>query len=101
VRVVNLDLQAATGDFNGDGQVDGADLLIWQRGMGISSGATLAQGDGDGNGVVDAADYQIWADAFGAPSAVAAQAVPEPTLLAGALSLTLTALARRRRAAAA
>ncbi|HMP05728.1 MAG TPA: dockerin type I repeat-containing protein [Lacipirellulaceae bacterium] len=45
-------------DFNGDGRVDGADFLIWQRGLGV--GTTLAAGDANGDGAVNAADLTIW-----------------------------------------
>ena len=46
-------------DFNSDGSADGADFLIWQRGLG-TTGAVRAQGDADGNGVVDAFDLSLW-----------------------------------------
>jgi hypothetical protein len=49
------------GDFNHDGKVDGADLLVWQRTLG------------------DAANLAIWKANFGQPPAIAATgAVPEP-----------------------
>lgn len=69
-------------DFNGDGVVDGGDLLAWQRGFGTIGGAQLAQGDANDDGLVDAADLNAWREAFGtvAPAAVAttASVVPEP-----------------------
>lgn len=76
-------------DFNGDTIVNGADLLVWQRGFGIPSGATLGQGDADGNGAVDDSDLAIWQTQFGqgAPLVAVAQGVPEPA------SLTLWTLA--------
>jgi hypothetical protein len=83
-------------DFNGDGQVDGRDLLAWQRGFGLASGASRAQGDADGNGIVNAADLAVWGDQFGSAAAAAA-AIPEPaaaTLIGVAL---LSAACRRRR----
>jgi hypothetical protein len=43
------------GDFNGDGYVDGVDLLAWQRELG---------------NVVDAADLGSWIEGFGASSTV-------------------------------
>lgn len=46
-------------DFNADGFVDGADLLVWQQGLG-STDATRAQGDADGNGIVDTTDLDVW-----------------------------------------
>ncbi|MBX3435521.1 MAG: hypothetical protein KF847_19565 [Pirellulales bacterium] len=65
-------------DFNGDGTVDGADLLTWQRGFG--SGATAAEGDADGNGMVNGADLAIWNAQYGGPPAggAVAAAAPEP-----------------------
>ncbi|RIK88187.1 MAG: hypothetical protein DCC67_00875 [Planctomycetota bacterium] len=93
----------ASANFNGDSLVDGADLLIWQRGFGINAGATPAQGDADGNGAVNAADLTIWKDQFGtapasAAAVVAVSAVPEPTT-AALLALAIGAHWIRRRAA--
>ena len=39
-----------------DGDVDGTDFLAWQRGLGKTVGAKLAEGDADRDGDVDAAD---------------------------------------------
>lgn len=52
-------------DFDGDGDVDGRDFLLWQRGYGISQGA--AHGDGDANldGRVDGQDLAVWQDSYG------------------------------------
>jgi hypothetical protein len=52
------------GDFDGDGVVDGADFLVWQRGE-------------SPNGLTDG-DLQLWKDNLVAGSAAAAAAVPEP-----------------------
>jgi hypothetical protein len=62
-------------DFNADGEVNGADLLAWQRGVGTTIGARLADGDADRDGDVDAADLEHWK---AAASADAIKAVPEP-----------------------
>lgn len=74
-----------TGDFDGDGDVDGADFVAWQTHYPLASGATLAQGDADGDGDVDATDFAAWQTAFaGSP----VNAVPEPgsiVLLVGSL----------------
>jgi hypothetical protein len=73
----------SAGDFNGDGSVDGWDLLAWQRGFG---------------GAYDGGDLADWEHQFGrAGAAASATALPEPA------SLVLLALAassgwRRRRA---
>ena len=70
------------GDVDVDNDVDGADFLIWQRGMGLGPSATLEQGDANLNGFVTADDLALWKANFGttAPmvnSVVSAQ-VPEP-----------------------
>jgi len=75
------------GDFDGDGNVDGADFLDWQRNLG------------------DAANLGLWEDNYGTAAAVSAvSSIPEPTSLLlmglGALSMTLgsgTLRSRRRR----
>lgn len=78
-------------DFNNDGDVDGRDFLIWQRGFG--SGTTSTQGDANGSGTVDAADLAIWQNQYGSSSlAAAAQVVPEPTSV-GLVALALVCLA--------
>lgn len=50
------------GDFDGDGDVDGADLLVWQRGFGTTYSAS---------------DLASWKSQFGSATSVAAS-VPEP-----------------------
>jgi hypothetical protein len=58
-------------DADGDGIVDGADFLAWQRGFGTTSGATREDGDFDGDGDVDSHDLDIWRAMFGStPSPV-------------------------------
>ncbi len=61
-----------TGDFNGDGRVDGRDFLAWQRGYGTTGGATPEQGDGNSDGNVDADDLAIWQQQYGTVSEVQA-----------------------------
>ena len=51
-NVKNAPLQLATGDFDSDGDVDGRDFLIWQR------GASSADFDNDGD--VDGRDFLTW-----------------------------------------
>ncbi len=60
----NLDLFGpTTADFDGDNDVDGADFLILQRGMGV--GTTKSEGDADGSGMVDDVDLGIWQSEYG------------------------------------
>jgi hypothetical protein len=68
---------AEDADFDGDDDVDGADFLTWQQGLGV--GTTLAAGDANASGSVTAADLAIWQAQFGTTSAVSpAAAIPEP-----------------------
>jgi MYXO-CTERM domain-containing protein len=88
----------ASADFDSDGDVDGADFLAWQRGLG--TGTTKAEGDADGNGMVNAADLAVWQDQFGfqAGSVAATGGVPEPHAAALAAAALGGLLFRRRRA---
>jgi hypothetical protein len=72
---------AASADFDGDTNVDGADFLVWQRGVGIATGATPSQGNADGDGDVDGGDLAVWRSQFGSGSSGGTHAVslvPEP-----------------------
>jgi hypothetical protein len=82
----------STGDFNGDGNVDGRDLLVWQRTLG-ASGANLGT-DGNHDGVVNAADLALWRQSFGDASSVVAgaQGVPEPAGIQLVLALMTCSL---------
>jgi hypothetical protein len=77
-------------DFDVDGDVDGADLLAWQRGLGMQApNAQKNNGDADGDRDVDAADLAEWrADASLAaadPVVEAAAASPETGVGHGAM----------------
>jgi hypothetical protein len=87
-------------DFNGDEIVDGRDLLVWQRGLGLTSQMDNSNGDADRDGTVDADDLLVLRNQFGTnpTSPTAAGHVPEPAgaaLVAIALS-SLRALRRKR-----
>ena len=90
-------------DFDSDGDVDGIDMLTWQNGFGITSGATRSQGDGNSDGKVDAADLVLWEMQFGTTPVGALAAtltVPETSTLwlviCGATVSTLLGSRRRR-----
>jgi hypothetical protein len=72
-------------DKDGDGDVDGNDFLLIQRGLGNQ---------------YSAADITAWKAAFGATAVGAVGAVPEPTaaVIAATLALCGTALSRKQRA---
>lgn len=77
------------GDYDEDGDVDGADFLVWQRTLGAAATPNGSGADGSSNGVVDAADLGIWSANFGAASApvvpaLQADAEPERVRAAGA-----------------
>jgi CSLREA domain-containing protein len=62
-------------DFDADGDVDGNDFLLWQRGLGkLAPDATKSDGDADNDQDVDALDLAIWRMQF----------TPDPMLLAAA-----------------
>jgi hypothetical protein len=83
------------GDYDGDDDVDGADVLRWQRTLGSTT--TLAA-DGSFNDVVDAADLPVWRTNFGRAAPAPVTAVPESTALSllAAASVTLAAFRRQR-----
>lgn len=79
--------EAQTGDFNQDGQVDGADFLAWQRSLGVVVFPGMGA-DANRDGVVDAADLNIWKSAIDAEVS-AALTVPEPSVSAFVLHIAL------------
>jgi hypothetical protein len=80
-------------DFDNDGDVDGSDFLVWQRGVGSPGDNT--DGDADGDGQVTAADLGVWRNNFGQSGGIAA--IPEPAALGLAAVAALFALGVRRR----
>jgi glucose/arabinose dehydrogenase len=77
------------GDFDSDGDVDGADFVAWQTNFPKASGATLVQGDADGDGDVDGADFVVWQTNFPFTPGPGASSVGEPNALAAALLAVL------------
>lgn len=93
--------QASPGDFDGDDDIDGADLLVWQRGLGRVGTGLPNNGDANADGDVNSADLAVWQNNFGGVMASpAAMAVPEPaaTLLAAAAAACLIGASRPRTA---
>ena len=72
---------AGSGDFDEDGDVDGADFLVWQQGFGA--------------GTFDASDLADWQAAISG-GGLAAAAVPEPTSSILLVSAVALAALRRR-----
>jgi hypothetical protein len=92
LTITNLTPPAHAGDFDADGDVDGADFVAWQTNFPKASDATLAQGDADGDGDVDGADFVVWQTNFPFTPAPGASAVPEPAaaiLLASAATMLI------------
>jgi hypothetical protein len=84
------------GDFDADGDVDGADFVAWQSNFPKLSGATLAQGDADGDGDVDGADFVVWQTNFPS-SGTTLNVVPEPsTALLGIAAIVMLIVFRAR-----
>ena len=52
-------------DFNSNGLVDGDDLLVWQRGSGLTGQTDKSTGDANADGNVDGADLELWKTAYG------------------------------------
>ncbi len=74
-----------TGDYNGDGEVNAADYVVWRNTLG-NTVPTGTGADGNGNGVIDVGDYGEWKSNYGASlsaaSLAAPVAVPEPASVA-------------------
>ncbi len=78
-------------DFDEDGDVDGQDFLIWQRGFG--AGTTLGEGDANGSMSVDETDLEVWQVQYGVGPMVAFVAIPEPSpviLLIGTIAIVFS-----------
>jgi hypothetical protein len=95
-------------DFDGDLDVDGADLIAWQGGLGTTGGSRQGHGDANGDRSVNAADLSVWQSEFGAsletfmgaPSTAVGLPAPEPgglLLLGLAMLGSISPLRPRRR----
>ncbi|HEX6963320.1 MAG TPA: GH25 family lysozyme, partial [Lacipirellula sp.] len=88
-----------TADFNADGDVDGADFLALQRGLGRTGAAAMfANGNANGDLQIDADDLAVWRSQFGAPAASSPPlAIPEPeAVILVALAMIAAEIRRRR-----
>jgi len=85
-----------TADFNADGAVDGADLLAWQRSLGVTTGATLAQGDGNRDRAVNGLDLALWQTHFGEAGHHHPDAVPEASTVSMLVTCALLLPALQR-----
>lgn len=95
--VIELATVGSSGDFDSDGDVDGADFLVWQRTLGSNVSPLGSGADGDVNGVVDAGDLTVWKNGFDASnSSPISVAVPEPAATTLAVILLASVIVRRR-----
>ncbi|MBX3425921.1 MAG: hypothetical protein KF688_09610 [Pirellulales bacterium] len=83
LRVVGVTPGPASGDFNGDGRVNGADLAVWQTEYGNQQGATAG------------GDFLAWQRNHAATAGAVNAAVPEPAAVVLVL-LAAGAVPRRR-----
>jgi hypothetical protein len=91
-------------DFNGDGAIDGEDLVAWQDGFGVIDGlenpAEPTDGDADGDLDVDGADFLAWQRQLDVGAVLPMSAViPEPAsfCLVATWACSLPWLSRGRR----
>jgi hypothetical protein len=83
------------GDFDWDGDVDGADFVVWQTNCPRPNNPIWpVDGDGDADGDCDGADFVIWQTNF--PYTPSPATVPEPSTCALVL-LSVPALFALRR----
>lgn len=87
-------------DFDEDGDVDDADLVLWEAGYGLAGSALHHDGDADDDGDVDGNDLLIWQQQLGSrviPTLSTITAVPElGTLLLAALGISMGLLTRQK-----
>lgn len=83
----------STSDHDLDGDVDGADFLIWQRYAGENTG----NGDANSNLLIDGTDLEMWQAEYGAElgNVTASVVVPEPATFALMIGTCLIGMCRR------
>lgn len=75
-----VEVQVASADFDDDSDVDGRDLLAWQRGFGtLAPNAGRSDGDADNDADVDGADLSVWESQFGQGTPLAASSLAAAT----------------------
>jgi hypothetical protein len=84
-------------DFDGDGDVDGADFVAWQTNFPAGSVVNPAAGDADFDGDVDGADFAVWQNNFPSGAAPANTPVPEPSSIVLAFACGAVLVSRRFR----
>lgn len=84
----------ATGDFDGDTDIDGVDFLTWQQGVGV--GSFLFEGDADGSRVVDGADLVLWQSQYGTIASLVSIPEPSTSLLTIFASCAAASVRRQR-----
>jgi hypothetical protein len=93
IQVVQQAETVVLGDYNQNGRVDAADVVLWRKKVGTGA---LANEGGVSNNLVDEADYKFWRSRFGAKAETPpdigpmVSSVPEPSSF---ILLTIGALA--------
>jgi probable HAF family extracellular repeat protein len=74
-------LERIPGDYDGNGNVDAGDYVVWRNTL--DNTGTGLPADGNGNGEIDAGDYDVWRAHFGqSASSTASDEIPEPSGIA-------------------
>jgi hypothetical protein len=81
------------GDYSRDGVVDGADLLVWQRGYGSRAGTLPNDADA---GPIGPAHYNTWQTNFGTAGPTTSASIPEPSGWVLGIVAALQGVWRRR-----
>ena len=101
LQLVSAEPAGPTGDYNGNGVVDGADYVVWRNTSGQGATPPGSGADGNGNGTIDSGDYDFWRSKFGnlVPGIGSGSnlAVPEPSSLSLLIISTVVALCTRNR----